>query len=306
MNRESLDAALIGHFPFTGDCEDHSGVGLAVRNHGVRLLSRAPEGRPGGAASFDGAGAHLEVAGHPALALGRGDFSIATWLYTDAVSADVVGDLVSRFDGAARRGFQLAIVTNGGMTSTAQSNYRNLHFGVDQGRLEGAWEDCGRPGRAASITALKVSGGHLYAGTLEIGADEAGRLWRYEGGAEWTDLGNPVGCNAVHSVAEFDGALYCGLARYNTHGSLLGEVLNRTPGGQVYRVEADGRWVFAGHPGSEDAVPEATPTSGYSTGKADDAMGLTLYHGALYAISDHRCGVFRYEGGTRWRHIGPE
>src|SRR5262249_52704365 len=162
---------------------------------------------------------------------------------------------------------------------------RNLQFGIDDGRADIRWTDCGRPGNAVLVAALRVADARLYVGTLETGAAERGRLWRYEGGQRWVDLGNPVGCNVVHAVAEFNGALYCGVGRFMGEGSALGPLPNRTPGGQVYRVAPDGSWTYCGHPGAEDATPESTPTVGYASGKADDAFALTVYRGQLYAVS---------------------
>ena len=86
----------------------------------------------------------------------------------------------------------------------------------------------------------------------------------------------------------------------------MGDPLNTTPGGQVYRVDADGQWTFCGHPGIEDATPEDTPTAGHNTGKADNATALTVYQGRLYATSLYREGAFVYDGGTTWTPIGPD
>ena len=43
---------------------------------------------------------------------------------------------------------------------------------------------------------------------------------------------------------------------------MLGETLNRTPGGKVYRIDAEDRWTPCSHPGAEDATPEEAPTTG--------------------------------------------
>jgi hypothetical protein len=297
---------LIAHWPFTADCQECIGAGFTVRNHGV--LVRGGSGpRPGiGAAVFDGRSAFLEVADHPALDWGTRAFTVAAWIHTAARDGDVIGDVLGKFDPGTRTGFHLGVLTNGGVTSTSQANYRNLHFGIDSGRPAPRWGDCGRPGNAVLIAALKVAGHQLYAGTLETGAEERGRLWRYAGNGQWDDLGNPVACNVVHSVAEFDGALYCGVGRFMGEGSALGALPNRTPGGQVYRVESDGRWIYGGHPGAADATPEHVPTVGYASGKADDVFALTVYRGQLYCASNHRRGAFVYEGGESWRYVGPD
>jgi len=306
MSTLPISEGLIGHWPLAGDCEDHSGTGLKTTNHGVGLEAEGRDGRAVTAGALNGVDSFLEVQDHPALKPGTSDFSVAAWVHTDARSADLVGDLVSKFDPVARKGWQLSVVTNAGMTSTAQSNRRNLQFGIDNDRLDPEWMDCGRPGNAVLIAALKVSGGDLYAGTFEAGADEMGHLWRYEGGSEWVDLGNPLGSNTVHTIVEHDGALYCGVGRYKADGSALGETLNRTPGGKVYRVSAGGEWTYCGHPGAEDATPEEDVTAANDSGKADDVMGLTVYQGDLYCISNHRHGVFKYQGGQDWEHIGPD
>jgi Concanavalin A-like lectin/glucanases superfamily len=302
--KRGVDQGLIGHWPFTHSCDDRGSAGLKVRNHGVQAGAPGPRGQPG-AAVFDGRSAFLEVDTHPALEPGGRDFSVAAWVHARGERVDVVGDLVAKFDGESRRGFQLSVLTNTGVTSTTQPNYRNLHFGIDSGRLAPRWTDCGRPGNAVLIASLKVSNGALYAGTLEMGSDERGRLWRYGGDGQWVDMDNPVGCNIVNSIAEFEGALYCGVGRYMGTGSALGESRNRTPGGQVYRVDPDGRWTYCGHPGVGDATPDDAPTIGYDSGKADDAFALTVYQGNLYCASNHRRGAFVYEGGESWKYIGP-
>ena len=234
---------------------------------------------------------------------GAGDFSVALWLRSDG---DVVGDLVSRFDADARRGFSLAVATSSGVTSTAQPNYRHLQFGIDNGTTP-RWVDRGRPGRAAFVTALCACGGSLHAGTCELGAQERGHLWRYGGAQQWDDMGSPPeGCNSVPTVVAFDGALHCGSGRYNPQGSCLGDARNNTPGGRVYRVEAGGEWIDCGHPGGEGARGEdQAPATGHSeTGRADEAMSLTVFRGNLYVTSCHRRGAFRYEGDRSWKPIG--
>ena len=304
MPNEAPQNDLIAHWPFAGDCDEQGGTGLQVRNNGVEPVASGPEGKSG--AAFNGRDAFIEVQDHPALKPGKGAFTVAVWVHTDAERGDVIGDIVSKFDPDARKGAQLYLLTHTGMTTTAQSNYRHLQFGIDDARIDPEWTDCGRPGNAAKVTSLVVSKGTLYAGTLEIGPEEMGHLWRYEGEGRWVDLGNPVGCNSVQSVVEFGGALYCGLGRYMCMGSALGETLNRTPGGQVYRFDPEGGWACCGHPGVEDATPEEVPTTGYESGKADDVFSLTVYRGKLYCTSNHRRGAFVYEGGEDWKYIGPD
>ena len=300
----NVDTGLIGHWPLTDNTNDHSPAGRPTKAVDVELGASGPSGKAGTAARFNGESALLEVADHDALHFGTREMTVAAWINSDENAVDVVGSVASKFDTDARKGLELAIVTNTGVTSTAQANRRHLHFGIDNARLDPAWQDCGRPGNAVLISAMTVSNGLLYAGTLETGADEMGHLWRYDGGQKWVDLGNPVGCNMVHSVVEFDGAVYCGTGRYHCAGSVLGETLNQAPGGKVFRVTPDGHWEDCGQPGGDDAVPEEQPVPGYATGKADDVTGLTVYRGELYCTSNHRLGVFKYEGGKNWKYVG--
>lgn len=153
------DPDLIAHWPFREDLKDHSKSGLSIQNHSVEIGESS--GRR--SAQFNGAESFLEVPCN--LSLGTGDFSCAGWIYTE--ETEVVGDILSQFNPETRQGWQVSVLTNTGMTSTAQSNYRNLHFGIDNGHL-GSWTDCGRPGQAVKISALSTLGGHLYAGTFEI------------------------------------------------------------------------------------------------------------------------------------------
>ena len=88
---------LIGHWKLNGDCRDHSGQGHHANNHGVDLET----GR------FSGQGAYLEVPDTPALRFGTGDFTMTASIDIAAQLEDVVGDIVSKFDPAERKGFTL-------------------------------------------------------------------------------------------------------------------------------------------------------------------------------------------------------
>jgi hypothetical protein len=279
------ESSLLGHWPLAGDTKDASGRGHHATNHGADLTTLGPGGKADGAARFDGRDDYLEVADSRSLRLGTGDFSVAVWVHTDKDLDDVLGDLIAKFDPASRKGFTLTITNNVGVTSS-QSNYRHVHFGIDNGRV-GTWTDCGRLGRAVLVYTLAVYDGHLYAGTCEAGKDEAGHVFRYEGGTKWVDCGSPDRCNTVSALAVYQGKLYAGVSRYRLGGSALPDSENRHLGGKVYRYEGGQRWVECGQLAGVEAV-----------------NGLVVYRGRLYASSMYSPGLFRYDGGTTWTSQG--
>jgi len=297
--------SLVGHWPLDADLRNHAATRMPCVARSVNLATC--DGRP--AATFDGIDSVIEVADHPDLHWGRGDFSIALWLHTrsGADGGDIVGDLVSKFDPDTRRGLNLIVSTHTGVTQTTQSNYRQLQFGIDDGHLDPAWTDCGRPGAAVKVSALASLDGALHAGTFENGPDRCGHLWRYRGDGDWLDLGAaPPGCNNVGAIALFDGDLYCATGRYSASGSHLGDTLNPTPGGWVYRVDADGSWKDCGHVGGHGAASDNAATAHGASDQADETNCLTTWQGRLFATSHHRRGVYAYEGGRDWRWIGPD
>lgn len=293
-----LSTQLIGHWPLQKDSLDHSGHALPTSAENLTLS--------GDGAQFDGSTSRITVADHPLLQLGKKPMTLAAWVCTDELD-DIVGSIACKYDFAARRGFNFDIVTNGGMTSTAQSNYRHVHFGIDSGRIDAHFTDCGRPGNAVFIGALLSADGNLYAGTVETGDHAIGRVWRHDGGQKWIDLGNPMNTTGMMSLAWFDGAIHATTTRYLTRGSLLDPSSNRNPGGKVFRLRADQTWEDIGHPGHEDATPDDQPDkfSMYHTNKADDTVGLTQFRGELYCMTMHRTGIFKYVGGQKWINIGP-
>jgi hypothetical protein len=80
------------------------------------------------------------------------------------------------------------VIRNSFGTSGSQSNYRNVHFGIDSG-TEPKWTDCGRPGNPVYITASAAHDGELYAGTCEAKEGESGHVYR-RGGERWIDCGS--------------------------------------------------------------------------------------------------------------------
>ena len=146
-----LKRDLIGHWKLQGDCRDYSGNENHGVNHGVDLDS----------GTFDGRAASIEVPLRQEFQLGQSDFSIATWVKTEAIVDDTLGDLVSWYDPRTRRGVTVNLkASSGGYQSSGDD--RHVHFGIDNGRLS-EWEDCGRPSPTSNYVSnsLTVFDGHL-------------------------------------------------------------------------------------------------------------------------------------------------
>ena len=279
LAQQQLD--LVGHWKLAGDCRDYSGHGNHGVNHGADLT--IADGM-----RFDGIDDFIEVPAADVLNLGKQDFSIAVWVHTEAELSDVLGDILSQYDPATRMGFTLSLLNSAGVTSS-QSNYRNLSFGIDAGRVDGAWTDRGQPGNARFVMAMAVYDGQLYVGTYEEGENEAGHVYRYEDGAKWIDCGRPDKANAIGSLAVYQGSLYAGSARYNAQGSALVKSPNWQPGGRVYRFEGGQKWTYCG-----------------KLGEANEVIGMAVFQGKLYATPLYQDGkgLYVYEGGQQWTHCG--
>ena len=85
---QTRESKPVGYWPLRGDARDHSGQENHAVNHGVNLET----------GQFDGRGSYLEVPARPVLDPRTGDFSISSWVYTEAPVLDTFGDVVSKFD----------------------------------------------------------------------------------------------------------------------------------------------------------------------------------------------------------------
>ena len=326
-----LDAGLAGHWKLHGDCRDCSGNENHGSARGADLTARGPGGRHT-AARFDGRRAYIEVPSSPSLNLGSGDFSIAAWVETEAELDDVIGDIISKYDANARKGFNLNVVHNASMITTT-ANYRHVHFGIDNARLS-SWQDCGRPGEAVMVCALTVHDGHLYAGTYEYGAERTGHVYRYDGDGRWMDCGSPDGSNAVMALCVHQGDLCAGTGCHYGNGSRLPNSPNLDPGGRVHRYLGGTDWADCGKLGKVNDIyalcvfrGQLFGTSMYQPGVfrlEDDewvscglpggqgTMALGVWNGSLYVTTNNNvtgvgtAGVWRYLGQTDWEHCGEQ
>ncbi len=333
----AADDGPIAHWKLAEDGRDSSGNGNHAINHGVRFGDDRT-------AQFNGIDAWLEVPSSKSLKLGAGDFSVAAWIHTPSELDDVLGDVMTCYDPATRTGFTISLMNYAGVTS-AQSNWRNVLFGIDAGHVESAWTDRGRPGQNRYVKSLVVFDGNLYAATWEPGAGARGHVYRYKGGTRWVDCGSPDKANAITGMAVYKGRLYAGSETYSGGGSSLPLSPNTSHGGSVFRYEGGTRWSDCGKIADVRSVSglavfkgKLYAGTGTSSAWRNEANGggfedkprtrgmyrydgdgrwtscgcpglrvvhLSVHNGHLYGLSYDGGGFFRYEGGTKWTRLGP-
>lgn len=319
-------STLVGHWPLTTDAHDLTGN----NRHGVveNIAFHETQG-----ATFNGKNGQIRIA--DADPLFRGDFSISVDIHTAENLTDTLGDILSYFNPQLRRGFNFSVMNYAGVTN-AQSNWRNVHFGITDGKEQPTWNDCGRPGNSMYIRSLTVFDGSLYASTWEPAEGERGHIYRYDGGQQWTDVGSPDPSNCISTLAVYNGKLYAGSERYSGGGSSLPLSPNETNGGVVYRHEGGNRWTNMGKVADVRSVSGLAVYDGQlyagtgSTGAWRDTPrhrgmyrfdgpgkwtdcgcpGLRIVHlgvhnDKLYGLSYDDGGFFEYLGGTEWKQLGP-
>jgi hypothetical protein len=287
-----MDNSLAGHWKLAGDLLDSSGN----QNHGEGYdMDVDASDRESTSTEFNGRSSFISIPKSESLLPGTGDFSICAFVHTEKSIDDPIGDIVSCFDPISRRGFNLNVKRHSAAPGSL-SNYRNVHFGIDNGDTSSTWQDCGRPGNARFVMALAVHDGSLFAGTYEEGENETGHIYRTQGDGEWEDCGGtPDGSNAVMSLAPFQGKLYAGTGRLKGAGSSLDNSPNRTEGGKVFRLD-NGEWIPCGalQP-ARSVFPEFVH---------DSVHALEVFQNELYAVPIYTQGLFRYDGNQGWKDCG--
>lgn len=278
---------LIGHWKLQGSAADSSGHKLDGKATGIKFVDGGPTADLKKSAHFNGRDSAITVESSDRLDFGSDPFSVSTWVHTEEELADVLGDLVSRYDADARKGFNLTLMHNVGQT-TGQANYRQLQFGIDDEKLDDEWTDHGRLGDAVLVYSFLVHDGKLYASTCEAEETGRGHIFRYEGGDEWTDIGSPDPANSISCLAGYNGDIYATATKYRLKGSALSESENESLGGTIYKYVDDGEWEVVGK------LPEV-----------EAFAGLAVFKGKLYATSLYApAAIYRYEGGTEWTSVG--
>ena len=279
---------LVAHWKLTTDASDSSGADRHAVNHGVAFDEN--EG-----ATFDGIDSWLEVPAEKVPELGAESFTLSAWVQTDEELDDVLGDVMSWYDPTTRNGFNFGLMNYAGVTS-AQSNYRNVFFGIDAAQGGDQWVDCGRPGNNQLINSLVVFDGELYCSTWEPGEKDLGHVYRYAGDTEWIDCGAPDMANCIKAMAVYKGQLYVGSELYSGGGSSLPLSTNKHHGGTVYRYEGGTAWTNCGKVADVRSI-----------------SGLAVFNGKLYAgtgttgawrDTPRTRGMYRFDGISKWTDCG--
>lgn len=155
------------------------------------------------------------------------------------------------------------------------------------------WVDCGRVGqrKTTGVMALIVHQGHLYAGTSTYdwtrvfsGKYDPARVYRYGGGTDWTDCGQPGQMLRINCLATYGGRLYVGGDRGLPPP---GEKQWTGRPYQVYVHEGGTKWSVAG------SFPPEPPRSLYP-------HAMAVHDGKLYAGYPN---VFAFDG-KKWEFVG--
>lgn len=141
------------------------------------------------------------------------------------------------------------------------------------------WEDLGRVGdrKTRGIYGMVVHDGELYAATTSSHNKQRpemdfGRVYRYRGGQNWEEIGQPGACHHLSALASFNGKLY------------VTAYMEDEPG-HCFEYVGDRQWHECG---TFDGLP-------HSLGLHDGRLHLAFPKGE----------VFAYEGqGTDWEHLG--
>lgn len=274
---------LIAHWKLNGDCKDalgkHHGEG-----HNIKFVE-GRDGKPGGAACFNGLDAFISVDDDGDWRFGTKEFSISTWINVKQDMESVAGDILTKFDGTARSGFNFGLGgSSAGYSSVGDA--KNIYFGVDDG-ICGSWLDCGSPWKSNPlISTLAVHKGQLYTGTADASKPEdACHVFRYAADSQWVDcgrVGNDTLTLTAFSLISHKGNLYCGTGVWDWSKAMPG----RGGPAHVYCYEGGEHWRDCGRVGHGIRI-----------------FSLASFKGDLYA-GDDTGNCYRWDGGTTWIFCG--
>lgn len=312
---------LVAHWPLRQDARDVVG---SLHGQAEAVVF----GQNG--ATFNGRDARIQVPSADTLIFGTRDFSIAAWVRCKRPMSSTLGDILSKFDPAMRRGINLHVAGSSPAYS-AMSDARHVHFGIDDGYL-GEWIDHGKPWPSNSLVSNLVA----YRGTLFCGIADADRpedrahVFRLRGDNEWVDcgrLGTDANHHSVMSLLVHDGQLYAGTGIWDWVQALGGLKGAPAPAAtRVFRYEGGTTWRDLGQVGHGSRVLCLASFQGelfagldrIGAGRAfkyngrewidcgaPDGKNLECFlpwGGTLFAATHGN--IYVYRGGQEWRSIG--
>lgn len=184
------------------------------------------------------------------------------------------------------------------------------------------WIDCGAPATCNSVTALAVHDGKLFAavGKYRLAGSAlkesenlnlGGRVYRYDGGTKWSDVGGLPDAEAIGGLIVYRGRLYAsslyrpaGFSRYEG-GSKWTDC--GTPAGKrvvalavyddfIYASSYDGGRVYR--------YDGKTWTDCGRLGDSTQTYSFAVYQGRLYVGTWPNGRVYRFEDVDRWTDVG--
>jgi hypothetical protein len=280
----SAASDLLVRLPLKTDTQDSGPFKFETKADNVDLsASKAQKDAKHGLAKWDGHSSRLDIVNDGRLGIGRDPFTVMGWIDLTGSDDDLPADIANQFDHETGKGWMLSITSRSGLVHS-HSNHRQIHFGVRDGEFATNWTDHGRPGGSVYVQAMTVFDGSLYVGICDPSAKGKGGVFRFEAPDRWVDCGLPVQCNAVTALAVHQGLLYAGSGKYRLSGSALSESENPNPGGEIFRLEKDGRWSNLGKLGETETVG-----------------GMVQFQGKLHVSSLYKpAGFFRLEDSGKW------
>ncbi len=290
------DDGLIGSWDLAGDARDGSGHGREARPVGGANFGPSTDpavSRPVARLAGDGGRFDVESVAIPGL-----DFSLSAWINVhDAAWTDHGRPSASTIMVCA------LAVHNGSLYSATweagQSDTGHVYRLEDE-----TWVDCGTPGEANAVTRLAVHAGGLYARTSRLRAGGSGmskstnpaaggRVPRYEGGREWSDVLRLDGADSIAGLVPFAGELHA-IPMYSEG---------------MFRLAADGTWSSCGSPGRRLLVLAVYAGALYGAGNdhVDDASAIAQTAAGIVVPARSPEGggaVFRYDPESGWTSLG--
>lgn len=168
----------------------------------------------------------------------------------------------------------------------------------------GGWTDCGSPWNCNAVTRLAVHDGRLYAAVSRLrgggsgmpdsaNQQPGGRVLRYEGGTDWTDLGGLGDADSVAGIVPWRGDLYA-IPMYSEG---------------LFRLEGPGDWAWCGSPGRRLLALGVHEGALYGAGNDHADVVSAIAQTAAGVVVPARSsegggGIFRYDGGEAWTSLG--